>query len=258
MSPYLSIPASPCSQDALLYYVRSGRGVPVLLIHGAGGNHLVWPAALRRLPGAAVYALDLPGHGRSSGAGRERVEEYACDVVSLMDGLGLAQAVLVGHSMGGAVAQMVALEYPERVAGLALVGTGARLRVAPAILEGIEENFVQVVSLLDAWGWGAGADPRLVAAGRRMMLRAEPRVLLGDFRACDHFDVRERVGEIRAPTAVITGAEDVMTPPKYGQWLAERIPGAHFVLVPGAGHMVMLERPAEVAAAIQPLLLGLR
>jgi len=78
-----------------------------------------------------------------------------------------------------------------------------------------------------------------------------PRVVWGDFAACDRFDIRERVGEITAPTLVITGSEDRMTPPKFGQWLAERIPGARFVLVEGAGHMVMLEKPDQVASAVR-------
>lgn len=235
-----------------LFYTVSGRGGPVLiLVHGAGGSHLYWPAALRRLPGATVYAVDLPGHGRSGGAGRERIEDYAADILGWMDGVGLPRGVLVGHSMGGAIAQMTALMAPERVAGLVLVGSGARLRVAPAILEGILQDARGTVALVTEWAWGPGADPALVARSRRMMEGVPARVVWGDFAACDRFDVRERIGEITAPTLVITGSEDRMTPPPFGQWLAERIPGAHFVLVEGAGHMVMLEKPEDVAGVVR-------
>ncbi|MGB9776588.1 MAG: alpha/beta fold hydrolase [Anaerolineae bacterium] len=235
-----------------LFYTLSGRGGPALiLIHGAGGNHLHWPAALRRMPGATVYAVDLPGHGRSEGPGRERIEDYAADIVRFMDAVGVPRAVLVGHSMGGAIAQMTALTAPERVAGLVLVGTGARLRVAPAILDGILQDARGTLDLITEWAWGPEADPAMVARGRQMMARVHPSVVGGDFAACDRFDVRERVGEITAPTLVITGSEDRMTPPKFGQWLAEHIPGARFVLVEGAGHMVMLEKPDQVAGAVQ-------
>ncbi len=238
--------------EQALFYTVNGRGGPALiLIHGAGGNHLHWPAALRRLPGATVYAVDLPGHGRSAGAGRERIEDYAADIVRFMDAVGVPRGVLVGHSMGGAIAQMTALVAPERVAGLVLVGTGARLRVAPVILEGILQDALGTVALITDWAWGPEADPAMVARGRQMMARVDPQVVWGDFAACDRFDIRERVGEITAPTLVITGAEDRMTPPKFGQWLAERIPGARFVLVEGAGHMVMLEKPDQVANAVQ-------
>lgn len=235
-----------------IFYTQSGRqGRALVLIHGAGGNHLHWPAALRRLPGARVYAIDLPGHGRSGGRGRTAIGDYAADVVGFMDGVGLAQAILVGHSMGGAIAQTVALEYPERVAGLVLVGTGARLRVSPLLLEGILQNFQGVLDLMDDWAWGPGTPTELVKRGRQMMARVDPQVLWGDFAACDRFDVRERVGEIRAPTLVITGSEDRMTPPKFGLWLQEHIPNARFVQIDGAGHMVMLEKPEQVAALVR-------
>jgi pimeloyl-ACP methyl ester carboxylesterase len=235
-----------------LFYTVSGRGGPALiLIHGAGGSHLHWPAALRRIPGATVYAVDLPGHGRSGGPGRERIEDYATDIIRFMDTVGVPRGVLVGHSMGGAIAQMTALMAPERVAGLVLVGTGARLRVAPALLDGILQDARGTLDLIAEWAWGPEADPTLVARGRQMMARVHPQVVWGDFAACDRFDVRERIGEITVPTLVITGSEDRMTPPKFGQWLAERIPGARFVLVEGAGHMVMLEKPDQVASAVR-------
>ncbi len=238
--------------EQALFYTVNGRGGPALiLIHGAGGSHLHWPAALRRLPGATVYAIDLPGHGRSEGPGRERIEDYAADVIRFMDAVEVSRGVLVGHSMGGAIAQMTALIAPERVAGLVLVGTGARLRVAPVLLDGILQDARGAVALITEWAWGPEADPTMVARGRQMMARVNPQVVWGDFAACDRFDIRERVGEIAAPTLVITGSEDRMTPPKFGLWLAERIPGAQFVLVEGTGHMVMLEKPDRVASTVR-------
>jgi pimeloyl-ACP methyl ester carboxylesterase len=245
------MPFAQIGEQALFYTVSRRGGPAPILIHGAGGSHLHWPAALRRMPGATVYAVDLPGHGRSEGPGREHIEDYVADIVRFMDAVGVSRGVLVGHSMGGAIAQMTALMAPERVAGLVLVGTGARLRVAPALLDGILQDARGALALITEWAWGPEADPAMVARGRQMMARVNPRVVWGDFAACDRFDIRERVGEITAPALVITGSEDRMTPPKFGQWLAERIPGARFVLVEGAGHMVMLEKPDQVASAVR-------
>ena len=245
------MPSLQVAENSLFYARSPEDGQATVLIHGAGGSHLHWPASLRRIPGAAVHAIDLPGHGRSEGAGRQCVEDYAAVVLGFLDALGLQRAILIGHSMGGAIAQTVALSAPQRVAGLVLIGTGARLRVAPAILSGLEQDFDQTVRLLSEWIWGPGTEPALVAEGRRQMLAVGSAVLLGDFLACDRFDVREQVGGIVAPTLAITGSEDRMTPPRFGRWLTDHIPGARFVLVEGAGHMAALERPEEVAAAVQ-------
>ncbi len=245
------MPFVTVGETSVFYTVSGRRGPAVVLIHGAGGSHLHWPAGMRRLPGAAVYAVDLPGHGRSGGEGRTRIEDYAADILGFMDGVGIGRGVLVGHSMGGAIAQMTALLAPDRVAGLVLVGTGAKLRVAPALLEGILQDYPGVLGLMAEWAWGPGADPALVARGRQMMARVPSRVVWGDFAACDQFDIRERLGEIAAPTLVISGSEDRMTPPRFGQYLAEHIPGARLILVEGAGHMVMLEKPEEVARAVR-------
>ena len=235
-----------------LFYTASGEEGPALvLIHGAGGSHLHWPASLRRLPDARVYALDLPGHGRSGGEGKWHIEDYAADVVAFLDGVGVERAICVGHSMGGAISQTIALLYPDRTAGLVLVGTGAKLRVAPAILEGIRRDFDAVVRLITDWSWGPEADPALVEKGREWLKGVDPEVLLGDFTACDRFDIRDRVAQIAAPTLAITGSEDRMTPAWFGQWLAERIPNARFLLIEGAGHMVALEKPRQVSEAVQ-------
>ncbi|MBN1177722.1 MAG: alpha/beta fold hydrolase [Anaerolineae bacterium] len=237
-----------------LFYARHGIGPAVVLIHGAGGSHLTWPPALRALEGVAVYAIDLPGHGRSAGAGRQRVADYAADVVAFLNAVGVERAVLVGHSMGGAIAQTVALDAPERVAGLVLLGTGARLKVSDVLLERVTHDVEGAVRLIAEWAWGPGTGPDVVARGVEVMMETRPEVLLGDFVACNLFDVRERVAGIGAPALVLAGSEDKMAPAKFGQSLAQAIPDARFEVLPGAGHMLALERPAEVAQRIAAFL----
>lgn len=226
----------------------------MVLLHGAGGSRLNWPGELRRLPGAMVYTLDLPGHGRSSGQARDTIEGYAEDVVAFLDAAGIDQAVIVGHSMGGAIALTLALKHTSRVAGLALIATGARLRVAPAILEQIRSDFEGTLDTITGYAWSPEAPPALTELGRQRLREAGPDVLLGDLTACDHFDVMERLGGIDVPTLVIAGFADRLTPVKYARYLAERISGAQLAIVEGAGHMVMLEQPAEVAKVIQHFL----
>ncbi len=223
----------------------------LVLIHGAGGAHLHWPGELRQLPGVTVYALDLPGHGRSGGQGYDTIEGYAETIVAFLDAMDIEQAIIVGHSMGGAIAQILALDFADRVAGLVLVATGARLRVAPAILEGIRSDFDRAAKLITRFAWSPETPPTLVERGRKALLEADPNVVWGDFVACDRFDALERLGEIRAPALVVTGSADQLAPVKYAHFLTERISEARCVIVQGAGHMVMLEWPAEMATAIE-------
>jgi pimeloyl-ACP methyl ester carboxylesterase len=237
-----------------LFYARARGQTPdapaLVLIHGAGGSHLHWPAELRRLPGATVYALDLPGHGRSDGPGCEAIAGYVTALIGFLDVTGTDRAVLAGHSMGGAIAQTAALTHPERVAGLVLVGTGGRLRVTPAILEGILGDFEGTVDLVTRLAWAEGAPEELVRLGRQAMAETAPQVLHGDFVACDAFDVMEQMGEINAPTLVVAGTADRLTPHKYGAYLAEQIPNARLVTVEGGGHMMALEQPDLVVGAV--------
>ncbi|MBN1953517.1 MAG: alpha/beta hydrolase [Anaerolineae bacterium] len=247
------MPLIQVEKDSIFYARHQGEGPAIILIHGAGGSRLHWPAALRRLPGT-VYAIDLPGHGRAGGSGRKRIDQYAAGVVGLMNGLEIEQAVLIGHSMGGAIAQVVALSAPRRVLALVLLATGARLRVAPALLNGLQQNATGAIQLITQWAWGPNAAPDLVAAAEQTMLGTDPQVLHDDFAACDQFDVRDQIDGIEAPTLILTGTEDQMTPPRFGQWLQEHIASARFQPVEGAGHMLMLEQPGDVAASIEEFL----
>jgi pimeloyl-ACP methyl ester carboxylesterase len=233
------------------------RSAPVVFVHGAGGSHLHWLYQVRDLPHSPSYALDLPGHGRSEGPGWDSIQVYGDWLVSFLDEAGLDRAVLAGHSMGGAIALDVALRHPERIAGLALIATGARLRVAPAILEGFREDPERAARLVAEWAFGPEAPAELVRRGRRQMEAVPGNVFLADFRACDRFDVMARLGEIAAPVVVACGTKDVMTPPKYSAYLRDHISGAKLFLIEGAGHMVMLERPTEAVKCLAALLSGL-
>jgi pimeloyl-ACP methyl ester carboxylesterase len=247
------MPYTNVAGEKVFYFHHQGdpKGQRALVfVHGAGGSHLNWPPQLRRLAGANTYALDLPGHGQSEGQGRTSISAYADFVAAFLDTLGLEKVTLVGHSMGGATALDFALRYPERLAGLVLVGSGARLRVASAILNGIHQDFQATLRLICDYAFAPDAPGQLKRIGRRQMGQTDPDVLYGDFAACDAFDVMDRLSEIRCPTLAICGTADRLTFPKYSTYLRDNIPGAQLALIEGAGHMVMLEQPEAVSQAI--------
>lgn len=248
MSPFAN------TQVGSIWYARNREPVShqpaLLLIHGAGSTHLYWPPQLRRLRRTSVLAPDLPGHGRSEGTARETITEYAQDVVLLLDALGVERVVAAGHSMGGAIAQTMALDHADRVAGLILIGTGAKLRVAPEILDGVLANLDSTLALVVEWSFGPNAPAELKQLTMTAMAEIAPAVLHADYLGCDRFDVRERLAQIEAPTLVIGGTADKMTPLRFSQYLADGIPLAQLQVVEGAGHMLALERPALVAAAV--------
>lgn len=247
------MPEIQLSRGGLWYAARHVKGSPyppLVLLHGATGSHLDWPGELRRLPAATVLVPDLPGHGRSDGPGRQSVEAYAAVVLEFLDTLGIRRAIIGGHSMGGAIAQMLALDSPSRVAGLILLGTGARLRVHPDVLGRILVDPAGVYDLLIKWMWAEGTPESFLRRGRQQMAANDPQTVYGNLAACNAFDVMDRLGEIAAPTLVIGGTADRMTPLKYSEYLADHIPAAEMVTVEGGGHMMALEQPQVVAQAV--------
>jgi pimeloyl-ACP methyl ester carboxylesterase len=244
---------------APIAHASAGAGAPtVCFVHGTGGSSDVW---MRQLEGLAdlgrIVALDLPGHGRSGGTIPKTIEDAAAVVAAFLDALGVTRAVIGGHSMGGAIAQQFALAFPQRVDGLILVGTGARLRVLPRLLAQLETNNREGVDLLMSLAVGARAPAELRAALHRGTADNPAGVVLGDLRACDAFDVMTRLGTIAAPALVICGGDDQLTPPKYSQFLGQHISGARVVVVPGAGHYVQVEKPRETTDAMRGFLAGL-
>ncbi len=240
-----------------LYYfsheAEDPASTPIILIHGAGGTHLHYPPELRRLNGYQVAALDLPGHGKSEGLGKQNINDYLKAIQDFMDEINLPAAFIVGHSMGSAIALQLALNTPDRVLGLVLLGSGSRLRVAPSILESTatEATFPLAVKAIVEWSFSSTTSPRLKELAIERMQETRPTVLHGDFIACNGFDISENLGEIQSPTLIICGTEDKMTPPKYSKSLHEEIPNSELELIEDAGHMVMLEKPRQVAEVIE-------
>ena len=231
------------------YEPENSTRPPVIMIHGAGGSHLYWPPQIRRLAGNCIIAVDLPGHGKSEGVGRQIIDDYAIDIIEFMKALKLRSAVMVGHSMGSAIAMTAALRVPKRVSGLVLIGSGAKLRVAPAVLEASANPYAfhVAVDLVIQYSFGPTADSRLKELAAQRLLEIRPAVLYGDFLACDSFNVMNQLKKLNTPTLILCGEEDRMTPLKYSEYLRDEISGAHLETSPGAGHMVMLEEPAKVA-----------
>lgn len=230
---------------------RYGTGDRILFIHGAGGSSASWRFQRKLQERYEVILLDLPGHGKSPGEGCREIDGYVERVVKMIEESGLAGCYIAGHSMGGAIAVRLALDFPDLPAGLILVGTGARLRVFPRILEGILKDKEETVRAIMGFAFSKKAAPALVDGAFAEMMAAPKEIIYGDFLACDRVDMMEAVKSIKLPALVIAGADDILTPPKYSEYLAGAIGGSKLSLIPDAGHMVMLEKPEETNRAIE-------
>lgn len=233
---------------------------PLVLIHGAGGTHLYWPPEIRRLQGYSVYAIDLPGHGKSDSCdGQQTIADYVRYVVRWLESIPLRRVVFIGHSMGSAICLSLALLHPDYVVGLGLLGAGARLRVSPELLSDASDltTFYKAANQLAMCSFSSSTPPRLVELASRRMEETRQSVLYGDLLACNQFDVMTRLGEIQQNTLVLCGADDQMTPPRFAQYLTSSLPQAQLMVVPNAGHMVMLEQPGIVANSLLSFLPGI-
>jgi pimeloyl-ACP methyl ester carboxylesterase len=234
----------------------------IVLLHGAGFDHTTWALHSRWFAhhGFGVLAPDLPGHGRSAGTPLPTIAAMADWTVALLDAAGAATARLVGHSMGSLIALETAARHPARVTALSLIGTTATMTVGPDLLKAAEANDHAAIDMVSIWGLGFQAElggslaPGLWmhSGAQRVLEQSRPGVLFNDLSACNAYqNALAAAADIKVPATFILGERDMMTPAKGGKALAAATPNSRTVVLRGAGHMMMVEQPDELLAALR-------
>lgn len=258
------------SDGGHLFTTAHGHGPTFLFVHGFAMTSRVWTKQFRDLPRAGIrtIAFDHRGHGASTAPMEETsVDNLADDVRVVVEGLDLRETVVIGHSMGGMALLAFAVRYPEvaaaRLSGMVLVSTSARLGIAHVPFLGralvpFTSGFVRsgAWSRSDWSGWAArllfGKDPvpSQVDLARAMLASAHEETVVGCARALASFDLTAQLGRVAVPTLVVNGTADLLNTPGDARRLARAVPEARLELLPGAGHMVMLEQAERLGALL--------
>ena len=234
----------------------------IVFIHGAQHDHSVWILQSRYLAhhGYNVIAVDLPGHGKSSGAPLTSVQENAQWLIALVTALKVSQCHWIGHSMGSLIALEAGAMRPDLTASLGLIGTAFPMRVSEALLSAAQTNEAQAFDMINFWSHsrlshqpGApGPGFSVFMQNRRLMERQSKGVLFTDFNACNAYDNGLlAAAKIQAPTTLILGANDAMTPPKAARELASNIKNCSTTIIEDCGHALMSERPDRVLQVLK-------
>ena len=250
--------------DIHLYYEEHGQGEPLLLIMGLGASTLTWseqiPVFGREF---RVIAFDNRGAGRSDKpAVRYNIALFADDTAGLMDALRIDSAHVYGQSMGGFIAQELALRHPGRVRTLVLGCTSPCLVAMPPSEKAARDNMESAVlpprEAFERCAWTGYSDAYLAAHKDDLWLRSQVEAGLAPpldalrhhYAVVGGFDARGRVGQIRAPTLIMTGDDDPLVPPENSRFLAEHIPGVELVVFPGGRHAFNVEFEDESNGAV--------
>jgi len=235
-----------------IYYISSDEidnsKPTLLLLHGAGQSHLTWKYQVESLSSLNDFNFlipDLTGHGKSKGEGLKSVSEYTEFAKKLIDELGLKEVIFVGHSMGGAIAQVLTLDHPEYLKAIILVCTGAWMRVARETLLAVKNNYETFCDILSTRSFTEKTPEILKTKFKEGLLNTDQNVVYNDLIACNNFDISDKVSEINIPTLIIAGKEDILTPVKYSEYLNHQIYDSELTFIEGSGHFVMQEKQEE-------------
>ncbi len=226
---------------------------PLVFIHGSGDSGRVWRFQVEHFGVQRAFALDLPGHGQRPDTlpAEVTVQDYAYAVHDIVtQELHLQKPIIVGHSLGGAIALMMALEYSNELGGIVLIGTGARLRILPALLADAKNFPEQARQRLSQMSVAPTTAPVVSQEIAQEQAPPATNMLYRDLAACNIFDIMRRLYEIQVPTLILCGEEDQLTPVKYSTYLSQHIADATLRIIPDAGHYVMREQPGTVNSAI--------
>jgi pimeloyl-ACP methyl ester carboxylesterase len=227
----------------------------LVFIHGAGGSGDFWQAQLEGLAGRVnTLAVDLPGHGRSDGAGQDTIEGYARSVIDFIKRIDVPKPIPCGLSMGGAIVLQLLIDSQEMLTAGILLSTGAKLKVAPVIFETLEKNYNDFMDMISDLIASKATDPEIIRRYREETARCDPAVALRDFQACNCFDVMQHIRSITLPVLVVSAEDDQLTPTKYGEFLKNNLPAASGAHIMDAGHILPMEKPEEFNEAIKNFL----
>jgi pimeloyl-ACP methyl ester carboxylesterase len=223
----------------------------LIFIHGSGGNSNIWHNQLKLNVDYNVIAIDLPSHSKSDKFKNLSLDLYTDVLRQLINILSLKSVVLGGHSLGGAVIQDYYFKFPNEVSGLLLIGTGGRLRVSPAILKAIKNDYNNYVENLFAGAFYRKTSNDILLNTKQETLKTSGDVTYSDFSICDRFDTLAKTPTIQIPCLIICGSEDSLTPVKYSEYFHKKLEFSELIIIKEAGHMVMVEKPEEVNSSIE-------
>ena len=223
----------------------------IIFVHGSGGSSATWFMQLKGLSNDFhIVAIELNGHGNSPDRADENtMESYLTDIDGIITQY--EKPVLAGHSMGGALSQLYALRHPEKISGIILIGTGAKLRVFPLIFDMLENNFEGYVEAVGSYMFCEETSTELIEASKNEIRKCKPGIINRDFAACNNFDIMEMISDISLPALILVGEQDLMTPVKYSNYLHEKLPNSTLHVIENAGHSVMLEQPGQFNAHVK-------
>ncbi len=255
--PLVTVKSSLSPASIVLEAVTGEAPHDVVFVHGAGGNNLLWKRTLQFLAGKRkALAVNLPGHPSGEITCRS-ISEYSDALDDFIKESRLTRPVVCGHSMGSAIALMLAIDHPQDLGGLVLLSAGAKLGVDPVIVEGLRNQpmkaIEQTITPMSYYkiDLGLGREARAALSFNNIP------IFLNDYLACNGFDMRDKLAGIATKTLIICGENDRMTPPKWSHYLNANILSSIVFFIREAGHMVPLEKPEVCSKLIESFLFEL-
>lgn len=233
----------------------------IVFVHGGGLDHSVWILQSRYFAhhGHNVLAVDLPGHGRSAGAPLSGITAMADWCARVLDAAEVANAALIGHSMGSLVALEFGARHPDRTWLLGLIGISTPMPVTDRLLDAARNDDHAAFDMVNLWGHdlsaqiGGNQAPGMWMTGGaiRLLERSGPGVLFNDLDACHRYTHgRESAAKVRCHAHLLLGERDIMASPVNARELRAALPSLRETVLPRCGHMLMAERPGEVLDAL--------
>lgn len=222
----------------------------LVCIHGSGGNHSIWSHQYGRLHKKYnIIAVNLPGHGHSGGNGENNVKSYCEWLHKLLTVLELQKVMLVGHSLGSAIALQFSIHYSEYISGIICIGGGMKMPVNSLFLDFLQTHPSQlpaeITELICKFSLAKENRSKLSVPLQKSIAMSRVDVLYGDLKACNELDLTQDAHKIKVPALIVCGSEDKMTSLDLSRQLATGMDKAQLEIIEGAGHMVMLEKPSE-------------